>query len=208
MSTILVLSPHPDDESIGCGGTLRKHVGEGDAVHVVFLTSGEKGGHGLSEAKTIRVREAEARRAARVLGLAGVDFWHAPDGALSPTPALVKRLRSTVRTLRPARIYVPHEHEMHPDHRAAALLVKRATRERGVVRPLVAMFEVWTPLGRMSEIVDISPFVKRKLAAIRCYKSQCAVMSFDEAILGLNRYRGEMHSWPGGDYAEVFAYLE
>jgi LmbE family N-acetylglucosaminyl deacetylase len=67
------------------------------------------------------------------------------------------------------------------------------------------MYEVWTPLQRMDEIVDISPYVETKLAAVRAHKSQCAVLRFDEAVQGLNRYRGEMHSWPGGDFAEVFA---
>jgi LmbE family N-acetylglucosaminyl deacetylase len=69
------------------------------------------------------------------------------------------------------------------------------------------MYEVWTPLQRIDEIVDISPYVKTKRAAIRAYKCQCDVLAFDEAILGLNRYRGEMHSWPGGDYAEIFCRL-
>ena len=44
MNRILVISPHPDDESIGCGGTLRKHITEGDSVWVIFLTSGESSG--------------------------------------------------------------------------------------------------------------------------------------------------------------------
>ena len=47
MNRIMVISPHPDDESIGCGGTISKHVAEGDVVQVELLTSGEKGGHGL-----------------------------------------------------------------------------------------------------------------------------------------------------------------
>jgi LmbE family N-acetylglucosaminyl deacetylase len=96
---------------------------------------------------------------------------------------------------------------MHPDHRAAARLVRRALSGAPPLpaRPDVLMYEVWTPLQRMDEIVDISPFVEIKLAAVRAHRSQCDVLRFDEAVRGLNRYRGEMHSWPGGDYAEVFA---
>ena len=71
-------------------------------------------------------------------------------------------------------------------------------------KPLVLGYEVWTPVQKLVEIVDISPCMATKLRAIRAYRSQCAVLDFDAAILGLNRYRGEMHSWPGGRYAEVF----
>jgi LmbE family N-acetylglucosaminyl deacetylase len=66
------------------------------------------------------------------------------------------------------------------------------------------MFEVWTPLQRIDRVVDISLHMETKLAAIRAHASQCAVMRFDEAFEALARYRGEMHSWPGGDYAEIF----
>jgi LmbE family N-acetylglucosaminyl deacetylase len=207
MSRILVLSPHPDDEAIGCGGTLRKHVVEGDSVHVVFLTSGEQGGHGRPPESARRLREQEAKNAARILGLAKVEFWGAPDGALRATPELAKRLRQKIAVLRPARIYVTHEREMHPDHRAAVRLLRQALTGAGSGKPDVLMYEVWTPLQRIDEIVDISPYVKTKRAAIRAYKCQCDVLAFDEAILGLNRYRGEMHSWPGGDYAEIFCRL-
>ena len=67
------------------------------------------------------------------------------------------------------------------------------------------MFEVWTPLQRMDQIVDITPYIETKIAAIRAHKSQCDVLGFDDAFLGLARYRGEMFSWPEGDYAEIFA---
>src|SRR5262249_18052193 len=75
MRRILVISPHPDDESIGCGGALRKHALRGDEVRVVFLTSGEKGGHGRPLEETARARELEAATAAAILGLAGIEFW-------------------------------------------------------------------------------------------------------------------------------------
>jgi LmbE family N-acetylglucosaminyl deacetylase len=67
------------------------------------------------------------------------------------------------------------------------------------------MFEIWTPLRRIDRVVDISAYMDAKLAAVQAHQSQCAVMSFEDAVRGLNRYRGVMHSgWPPATYAEVF----
>ena len=203
---VLVISPHPDDESIGCGGTVRKHVTDGDEVHVVFLTSGEKGGHGRAERQTLALRERESAAAQEVLGVQQIEFYREPDARLRVRAAAVKRLADKLRRWRPQVVYVPHDREMHADHRAAVRLVRAALK--GIARPpLVLMYEVWTPLQRMDEIIDITPFVAHKRRAIRAYRSQCAVMDFGAAALGLNRYRGEMFCWPEGTYAEVFAKL-
>lgn len=206
MKNILVISPHPDDEAIGCGGTICKHIAEGDSVEVIFLTSGEKGGHGRTEEETIKTREQESNDAASILRLSDIEFWKEPDGNLQATENNVLRLLEKIRSSQPIIIYVPHENEEHPDHRAAALLVNKALKQlpEVVTAPTVWMYEVWTPIQRMDYIVDISTYIETKRKAILAYKSQCDVLAFDEAILGLNRYRGEMHSWPGGDYAEVF----
>ena len=206
MSRVLVIAPHPDDEATGCGGTLRQHVLDGDSVHVVFLTSGEQGGHGRSPEETLMLREEEGRASAQILGIAQVEFWREPDGALRATSQLVHRLRGRMEDGEPDMLYVTHSREMHPDHRAAARTVRRALSGAKTLafRPLVRMYEVWTPLQEMDDIVDISPNVETKVAAIRAHKSQVDVLRFDDACLGLNRYRGEMHSWPGGDYAEIF----
>jgi LmbE family N-acetylglucosaminyl deacetylase len=204
---VLVLSPHPDDESIGCGGTLSKHVAEGDSVQAIFLTSGEQGGHGRPPRETARIREQEACAAAAVLGLADVEFWHEPDGALRASRRVVDRLRSTLHTLHPELIYVTYSRDLHADHRAAARALRHALSAPTCAdeKPTVLMFEVWTPLQQIDEVVDISSYLEPKLAAIRAHASQCAIMRFDEASLALARYRGEMHSWPGGDYAEIFS---
>jgi LmbE family N-acetylglucosaminyl deacetylase len=206
MDHILIFSPHPDDEAIGCGGTLRRHVLSGDVVHAVFLTSGEGGGHGRNPEQTASLREREACAAATILGLEPPEFWREPDGALEVTEALVARVRRLIMTWKPSIIYVTHEDETHPDHRAASALVGGAMRASPPIQPTpeVRMYEVWTPLQAFDHIEDISEAIPTKLAAIRAHASQCAVMRFDAAILGLNRYRGEMHSWPGGPYAEVF----
>ena len=189
MSNILVLSPHPDDEAIGCGGTLCQHVALGDSVHVIFLTSGEQGGHGFPAAETRRLREAEARTAADIMGINGFEFWGAPDGSVRASRALVKRLQARLGDLAPQRLYLPHEAEDHPDHRATVRIARRALAATSSgARPQALMYEVWTPLQRLDEIVDISKHVDTKRNAIRAYKSQCAVLRFDEAVLGLNRY--------------------
>jgi N-acetylglucosamine malate deacetylase 1 len=206
---ILVISPHPDDESIGCGGTIRKHVVEGDAVHVVFLTSGEKGGHGRDEKATIKIRERESAAAQRILGIEAIEFYREPDAALRVRTPAVKRIGEHLRRRRPDVVYVPHGREMHADHRAAVRIVRAALdRVANRYRPTVLMYEIWTPLQRMDRIVDITPYVNDKRRAIRAYRSQCDVMDFENAIIGLNRYRGEMFCWPDGDYAEVFAILD
>jgi LmbE family N-acetylglucosaminyl deacetylase len=206
---VLVISPHPDDEAIGCGGTVRKHVIDGDQVHVIFLTSGEKGGHGRAEDKTAHLREKESGAAKRILGIHHADFYREPDGSVRVRAELVEKLSKKIRQWRPDVVYVPHEREKHADHRAAARLVRAALHKAANHRrPTVLMYEVWTPLGRMDDIVDITPYVKIKRQAIRAYRSQCAVLGFDAAALGLNRYRGEMFCWPEGEYAEVFAKLE
>lgn len=206
MKRVLVLSPHPDDEAIGCGGTLCRHADEGDEVRVIFLTSGEHGGHGLGTEQTRRTREAEAADAARVLGVQSIEFWGEPDGSLHASAELVDRLRQTIAGWHPAVVYAPHADEAHPDHRATTRLVVDALKgAAGSPTVEVRMFEVWTPIQRPSEIVDISKYIDTKIEAIRAYRSQCAVMDFDEAARGLARYRGEFHCWPGGDYAEAFA---
>src|SRR5262245_2164773 len=111
MRRVLVISPHPDDESIGCGGSMRKHVEEGDLARVVFLTSGEKGGHGRNEQETARIREREARTAAEILGIAEIDFFRLPDGAVRATRSAVMRLRKSLSDWKPKIIYLPHEGE-------------------------------------------------------------------------------------------------
>ena len=204
---VLVLAPHPDDEAIGCGGTLLRHAAEGDAIRTIFLTSGEKGCNGQPEEATAKMREAEARDAAKILGVAQTEFWRRPDGALRADSTTVARLRKAVSVWRPAILYVPHSGEQHADHVAAGRIVRRALTGHVGLALKVLTYEVWTPLQTMVHVEDITEHIEEKMQAIRAHRCQCNVMRFDDATRGLNRYRGEMHSWPGGPYAEVFGAL-
>jgi N-acetylglucosamine malate deacetylase 1 len=207
---VLVLSPHPDDDAIGCGGTLCQHVANGDSIKLVVLTSGEAGGHRKQdECETIRLREAEAIAASKIIGIQHVEFWRQPDGKLQPSLPLVRRLKEVIEAWQPATIYAPHPAEMHVDHQATTELLRLATLELKQDAPPIQMrlYEVWTPIQKLDVIVDISDYVHQKVAAIREHRTQIEAMRLDDAAIALNRFRGEMHSWPGGDYAEVFERL-
>lgn len=203
MARVLVLSPHPDDEAIGPGGTLRQHAEDGDEIRVIFLTSGENDARKQDPQLTASLREAEAKAAAKILGYDQIEFWRESDGALAVTNELILRLRKLLEDWEPNMIYAPHPAEMHVDHRAACELLKQSLQNSKAVD--VWLYEVWTPLQEIDRVVDISDFIDLKIEAIRAHNSQCEMMRFDEAARALNRYRGELHSWPGsGPYAEIF----
>jgi LmbE family N-acetylglucosaminyl deacetylase len=206
--TVLVLAPHPDDESIGCGGALCLHRQRGDLVHVTFLTSGERYTEDVPAEVSQCVREAEAERACAVLDLQGFQFLHLPDLGLAEHITLAAdRLRLILETQAPTVIYLPHPEEAHPDH-AAALPILRAALAllpAGSRLPELYGYEVWTPLSRYDWVEDVSSVMARKLRALRCYRSQLRRFRYDAAIRGLNRYRGILGA--ASRYAEAFLWL-
>jgi LmbE family N-acetylglucosaminyl deacetylase len=200
---VLVIAPHPDDESIGCGGTLCLHAARGDRVACAFLTSGELGLKHLPREDAWRIREAEAERAAAVLGLARVDFLRQPDWTLGDAiePAAAA-LAAVIARETPALIYLPHERDEHPDHAAAVAVTREALRLAGATGVELLGYEVWTPLQECDRVEDVTGVMARKLRAVRCYASQMAAHRYDRAARGLNAYRGAING--RARYAEAF----
>src|SRR5687767_14009327 len=117
---VLVIAPHPDDEAIGCGGGICLHIAKGERVTAVFLTSGELGLKHLECGEACKIREAEARAAAKILGISQVDFLGQPDWTLGDhVEAAAAVLAPILSRERPQIIYAPHSNEWHPDHKAA-----------------------------------------------------------------------------------------
>jgi LmbE family N-acetylglucosaminyl deacetylase len=207
--TVLVVAPHPDDESIGCGGMICLHRRRGHQVHVVFLTSGELGMEGVSAETARSIREAEATEAAQVLEVTGLDFLRLPDDGVSANIERGARaLRKVLEKQTPDLIYLPHPGESHPDHGAALPLVRTALVQGSgrAALPELRGYEVWSPLGCPDWTENISPVMGRKLRAVRCYLSQLGQFRYDRAIRGLNQYRGVLAA--GSRYAEAFSYLD
>jgi LmbE family N-acetylglucosaminyl deacetylase len=202
---VLVVAPHPDDESLGCGGVIGLHVARGDRVAAVFRTSGELGLKHRPCAEAWRVREAEAEAAAALLGLHALSFLRRRDWYLGEDiEATAAALRLLLRQQEPQLIYLPHEREWHPDHRVCLSVVRTALA--GNAAPPLRAYEVWTPLQEYGHVEDITGTMARKLQAVRCYRSQLAGFRYDRAIRGLNQYRGALAA--RCRYAEVFATAE
>jgi LmbE family N-acetylglucosaminyl deacetylase len=213
---VMVFAPHPDDDVIGCGGSIAKHVAAGRAVAIVYLTSGDAGSLQHDKAELAALREAEARESAGVLGVSDLTFLRRPDGGLEPGPALIAELTTLIRARRPSIVYLPHRRDGGSDHHAASAAVAEATAraagpwfpECGATPwlvPIVLGYEVWTPLAEVTYAEDITSVIEQKLAALDRHRSQVHDIAYTDAVRGLNRYRGAMTR--AGTYCECFEVL-
>jgi glycosyltransferase involved in cell wall biosynthesis/LmbE family N-acetylglucosaminyl deacetylase len=130
----LIIAPHPDDEALGCGGTMAALTGAGRQVGVVFMTDGGLAGPG-GRRMTASERNEEARQACEVLGVKPANTWmfDFPDGGLGRNSAeATERLRAVLDEFAPRRVFVPHSNDVHPDHVASYRITMAALAERGV----------------------------------------------------------------------------
>jgi len=116
MNTVLVVAPHPDDETLGCGGTLLRHVAAGDAVHWLIVThiSEEIG----ASTKQVATREQEIDRVAARYGMAGTTNLAFPTTRLDTIPMadLVADIGEVVQMVEPDTMYLPYRNDIHTDH--------------------------------------------------------------------------------------------
>lgn len=209
---VLVLAPHMDDETIGCGGTLALHARCGARITVVFMTDGSQGTVDVTtlsgEARVRREREinalrkAESALALHELGIHAAVYLDGPDGRLSARSDLAARLRAVIEECRPDLIYLPHFLEEHPDHRATTDVLLAACE--GTSWEFLCMgYEIWTPLFPNC-LVRVSETIELKKRALSHYASQIAQANYTQACLGLNAYRaiGLLDSHDA--YAEAF----
>lgn len=208
---VVVLAPHMDDETIGCGGTLAQHVARGSQITVIFLTDGSRGGKADSSSGTrtagplTEIRRDEARRALQSLGITELHFLDGEDGGLAPTAPLTARLRQLLEASRAELLYLPFFLEEHPDHRAATDILLAAVQGTSLNFRCLG-YEVWTPLFPNC-LVRIDDTVEQKRAAIGHYLSQLAESDYLHTQLGLNAYRSTALLGGSARYAEAFCAL-
>jgi LmbE family N-acetylglucosaminyl deacetylase len=207
--TILVIAPHPDDDIIGLGGTMRLLAAEGKKVFTVYVTHG--GSAPLPGCAGATVRRSEALAALQtVRATGGIFLNHASSDLTGGTSAKVSRqLHKIINLLKPVEMYMPSPFERHPTHRRVNRITLRALKSQPPPAPRAWCYSVWGGIYGLpgTRIVDISQAVRAKRKAIRQHASQTAGKPYDTGILGRNAYEGIFAQTHGNNHmawAETF----
>jgi len=197
---VVVFSPHPDDETLACGGTIAKTVHQGNEVYVVTMTDGRNSHRFVlhidkdpTPEEISAIRRSEARQAAEILGVKqdNLVFLDFEDGSLSHNISEAKaRVRDILANLNPNMIFIPSEYDIQKDHRATNMIVSLALKELALQLAVYA-YVVWpdsrklqrslrTLLGALRPAtvirIDISDFIQIKKKAMSVYKSQSTLL--------------------------------
>lgn len=192
---IIVFAPHPDDETLGCGGTIAKKIAEGYEVLIIVMTDGR---HAFLKVVGIdsnptpeelkEIRKEELKRAMKILGVPeeNLIFLDFVDGTLQEI--MEEAEKKVVKILSenfPVEIYFPHKNDDHPDHRAAYHIVKNSVIKLGIptkmyqylITPKHVRFNSFTNVllnyfRRNAVYVDISEFFIKKKTAVKEFKTQ------------------------------------
>lgn len=197
---VLCVAPHPDDETIGCGGALAHHAQRGDDVTVLVATSGEGSGGGGDTEIAVR-REAEVANACTALGLpAPPELLRLPDGALADhVDALADQVAR--HGAHAATVYVPFLLDPHRDHVAVNVAVAQAGLTAQVFGCEIGC------LGPIDALLDVTDVFSRKEQALAGYHTALAQVDYVRTTRGLNTYRSAGAGMGGVGYAEGFVTL-
>lgn len=214
---ILVVAPHLDDEVLGAGGTICRHVQEGDTVHVCFMAD-RVYGHKLEAEKT-RADRAGARRAADILGIAELTFLGLPDERLDVCiQDILIPLEACFRRTDPDWLYVCHGGDLNQDHRATFIAAMIAARPAANARlSRVLCYEVPSSTEQAPKtsgtafaancFIDISAHLERKIEALCCYSGEMRPFPHPRSPEGLRILAGMRGMEANLPAAEAFMIL-
>lgn len=212
---ILVIAAHPDDEVLGCGGTISKVVKEGAEVHVAIMTDGVGARGTLSAMKYQQRREVAVLEAANILGIPHPKLLSFPDNEMDSLSrlALVNAIEELVSEYRPSIIFTHHSGDVNIDHRRVHEAVVTACRPQlnFPVKTLI-FFEVpssteWqipgsAPVFSPNLFINIETSLDKKLSAMMAYDDELRpwphARSID-AIEYLARWRGASAGLPAAE---------
>lgn len=205
---VLVVAPHPDDEILGCGGTLALLRQRACQIKVVIVTDGGAGDPlNYTGGDVVNVRQQEAIAALGTLRITDVVFLNEQDGCFRASSSFSEKMSSIIREFQPDWLFLPSILDYHRDHVAIGLSVVNSWEKSGCCGRAF-FYEIWAPLPA-DTVVDITQVLDEKRKAVSCYALPMKYRDYREAMLGLAAYRGLYLPSSGQPlYAEAFLELK
>lgn len=201
---ILIICAHPDDEILGAGGVIAKHVSEGEEAFCLVLGEGALS-RGTASKKILDKLKKEARESAKVIGLKEIYFSDFPDNSFDSVPLLkiTKKVEEYIKKIKPDIVYTHFENDLNIDHRLVFQAVMTACRPcNGFCPREIFAFEVLSSTewqaGEGKKFspnfyVDIEKFIGKKKAAMEKYASELRDYPHSRSLEGIEviaKYRG------------------
>jgi LmbE family N-acetylglucosaminyl deacetylase len=216
---VLVIAAHPDDETLGCGGTILKHRAQGDRVEWMIMTRAISPGWSKS---VIRKKKSEVESVSKAYGIHRTHWMEFPAAGLDriPRDLLVQTVRMVLEKVKPHTVYTVHHGDLHSDHRLTHQSVASALKAVHLNCLGVRRFLTFETLSSTEAIppfcgfpfvpnlyVDVGQHIEEKVRIMRLYASEIQEDPHPRspsAIRALARWRGTV---VGVQYAEGFCLL-
>lgn len=215
MANILIVSAHPDDETIGAGGAILKHKRKGDNIFWLVTTSMDES-VGYSSAQ-IKKREKEIQKVMKLLGVK--KLYHLPIPTMSLSDDIVNKnvpvVGAIIREVKPEVIYLPNRSDAHTDHQHTFQMVISNTKSfRHPYLKSVLMYECLSEtefaptlnekLFAPNYFIDITKEFNSKLKVLDVYESEMGSHPFPRSIRNVEALATLRGSTAGVEYAEAF----
>ncbi|MFC2156796.1 PIG-L deacetylase family protein [Acidobacteriota bacterium] len=217
---ILVVAAHPDDEVLGCGGTIRRLVQEGNTAYTLILGEGvtsrfEK--REMADVQDVKKLKNAAEAAAKVLGIQELFLFDFPDNRFDSVPLLeiIKVVEKTIQNVDPHVIYTHHSNDLNIDHQITHKAVLTASRPvEGQKISEILSFQIpssteWAfnkdeKCFQANVFVDIESTLAEKIEALNCYSSEMREFPHPRSIDGVKSLAKSWGSVAGFKAAEAF----
>ena len=217
---ILVVAAHPDDEVLGCGGTIARYVQEGYDANVVFMTDGVSSRKETSIQNEINNREKSAILASQILGINLVEILDFPDNGMDTLPILdiVQKLEAIIAKVEPSIVFTHHWGDLNIDHRITYQSVLTACRPYpGQVVREIYSFEIpssteWSSPSVENNFspnyfVDIGETIDLKMSALQAYNQEMHNFPHSRSLKAVNSLAQLRGATVGIDAAECFVVI-
>ena len=211
MMKILIIAPHPDDEVLGCGGTIAKHTKEGDEVYLCIVTKAYA--PDWSE-EFLKNRPKEIEKANKILGIKETYFLDYPTVKLDTfsQKELNESLSKVVNKVNPDILYIPHKGDLNKDHRLVFEASLVATRPANHKVKRILSYETLseTEWGQSIEpfipnvYVDISETFEKKIEAVKAYETELKPYPHQRSLQIIESLAKKRGSEVGVKFAEAF----